>query len=435
MMYKSSRDGVRASLTEALLAGLAPDGGLYVPEQMPRFRPEDFADCETDADFARCYLAPFFAGSELAEQLPAICAETFHFPIPLAAVSTAQTKGRLSVLELFHGPTAAFKDVGAGFLAACMARITAADDAGAPVLVLVATSGDTGGAVAAAFHRRAGFEVAVLFPAGRVSARQQQQLTCWGDNVRAFSVDGSFDDCQRLVKAAFTDAELAARFRLSSANSINIGRLLPQSVYYAKASVSNWRESGEALSLLIPTGNLGNGLAAVLARAAGCPIGEIVFVTNANRSIPDFLASGELDDRASTPTLASAMDVGNPSNLERLRSLYGEAEALRTMISAVSVDDTQIRAAVRETHNTQGMTLCPHTATAMHAWRGLPDNVRQANHWAVVATAHPAKFESIVEPLVGESVPVPPALAALLDKPAHYQSLAPTLDALREALG
>ena len=380
------------------------------------------------------YLAPFFDGASLASELGDIVSETFTFPVPLHDLSPV-VGAPLRVLELFHGPTAAFKDVGARFLAACLTRLDAAVDDERPLTILVATSGDTGGAVAAAFHRRPGIEVVVLFPEGRVSPRQQHQLCCWGDNVTSLAVAGGFDDCQALVKAAFTDPELSQRFRFSSANSINIGRLLPQSVYYAAASLQCHAETGNRLSLAIPTGNLGNALAAVLARAAGLPIGDILMVTNANRTVPDYLASGQYEGRASVATIASAMDVGNPSNMERLRHLFGEAPALRELgLDAVSVDDAQIREQIRADARRFDFAWCPHSATAMYAWQHHLDDADRERPWAVVATAHPAKFDTIVEPLIGETVPVPPALAELLERPARFARIEPQLDALAEVL-
>ncbi|MEL7539115.1 MAG: threonine synthase [Pseudomonadota bacterium] len=434
LSFVSTREGVRRSLPAALLQGLAEDGGLYVPESLPRFTAADFAGATTLTAIAERYLEPFFEGTELAADLAEICRETFVFPIPLTAIDRGNAAERLFLLELFHGPTAAFKDVGARFLAACMSRLVQRDDDEPPVTILVATSGDTGGAVAAAFHRRPGFEVGVLFPLDRVSPRQQQQLTCWGDNIRAFAVHGNFDDCQRLVKAAFADVQLGTEFRFSSANSINIGRLLPQSVYYAHASLLHYRDTGKPLALVIPTGNLGNGLAAVLARAAGLPIADIVFATNANRTIPDYFASGQYEARATEPTLASAMDVGNPSNMERLRFLFGEVDELTGLVSAASVDDAAIRTSLKATYDEFGLAVCPHTATGFDVWRHLAEERRTAHDWAIAATAHPAKFETVVEPLLERPVEIPPALAALLDAPASFVEIEPSLDAFKSAL-
>ncbi|HVH83732.1 MAG TPA: threonine synthase [Steroidobacteraceae bacterium] len=426
--FTSSRDpSVRVGFSAALLQGLAPDGGLYVPASWPRLSVEDFAGAATLAEFAQPLLAPFLAGDRLAGELTPLAHAAFDFPAPLVPL---HADGRLSVLELFHGPTAAFKDFGARFLAACFARLREAR----PLTILVATSGDTGGAVAAAFHRRPGIEVAVLFPRGLVSPTQERQLTCWGENVRSLAVRGTFDDCQRLVKEAFLDAGLRARGAFSSANSINLGRLLPQAVYYAAASLAVWREHGERASFVIPSGNLGNSLACLWARQAGLPIGAVVLAHNANRPVPDYLASGEWRPRPSVATLASAMDVGNPSNMERLRSLYPQLALLREAVSAVSVSDEEIRNRIRAGYRTFGQIWCPHTATAAEAWERLPPEQRAHGRWVLVSTAHPAKFREIVEPLIGRSVPVPESLARLFARPVRCAEIDATLEALRTAL-
>ncbi|HVP33471.1 MAG TPA: threonine synthase [Steroidobacteraceae bacterium] len=428
--FVSSRNpAARVGFGAALLQGLAPDGGLYVPAAWPRLTLEDFAGATALPEVAQPLLAPFLAGDRLGPDLPALAAEAFTFPAPLVPLTR---DGRLSMLELFHGPTAAFKDFGARFLAACFARLRSG--ATRPLTILVATSGDTGGAVAAAFHRRPGIEVAVLFPRGLVSPTQERQLTCWGDNVRSLAVRGTFDDCQRLVKQGFLDAGLRARGALSSANSINLGRLLPQAVYYAAASLAIWREHGERASFIIPSGNLGNSLACLWARQLGLPIADVVLAHNANRAVPDYLASGEYRPRASVATLASAMDVGDPSNLERLRALFPQLPQLRAAVSAVSVSDAEIRERIRAGFRTYGQIWCPHTATAAEAWERLAPEQRARGRWVLVATAHPAKFREIVEPLIGGHVQVPETLARLFARPAHCVEIEPTLGALRSAL-
>jgi len=275
--------------------------------------------------------------------------------------------------------------------------------------------------------------VVVLYPRGLVSPRQEKQLACWGRNVRTLSVAGTFDECQRVVKEAFVDAALARSLQLSSANSINVGRLLPQMVYYAKASLELARRDGRPPNFIIPTGNLGNALACIWAREVGLPIGEIVLASNANLTVPDFLRSGDWRPRPSIATLASAMDVGNPSNMERLRWLFPSLEQLRGKVSAVSVGDDEIRAAIARDYRELGQTWCPHTATAAHVYRRL-DAGRLEQRWVLVATAHPAKFNDVVEPLVGATVPVPPALAALLGLPSVQTEVEPSLAALRAAL-
>ena len=428
MKYGSTRGGTPVTLDEALVKGIADDGGLFLPDQLPNFGPDEFDGVDTIPDVARILLSPFFAGSTLLDSLDQILAETFSFPIPV----TPLPGGEASILELYRGPTAAFKDVGAGFLAACLSRLEG--DEASPLTILVATSGDTGGAVAAAFNERPGMRVVVLFPDGRVSERQAQQLTCWSDNVLSLRVHGAFDDCQALVKAALADAGLSERYRFSSANSINIGRLLPQSTYYAEASLRHFRAGGEKPGFIIPTGNLGNAVACVMAREMGLPIGPVVLTTNANRTIPDYFESLQWLPRASVQTLASAMDVGDPSNMERLRRLVGEAEVLRETLGVVAVDDAQIEAEIRQRFADFGFAICPHTATATHAWRNMDDATRDGTHWILVATAHPAKFETIVEPLIGKQVPLPPELAAILSRPSRSFELEATLPALAAAM-
>jgi threonine synthase len=430
MRFQSTRNALhRVALRDAIAGGMAPDGGLYVPSAFPQFEPQAFNRLNTLPAIAGRLLAPFAAGDRLAPELDGICREAFDFPVPLVRLDG--TPGPASVLELFHGPTSAFKDFGARFLAACLARLR--KKAPRTLTILVATSGDTGSAVAAAFHRRPWADVAVLYPRGLVSPRQAQQLACWGGNVRTFAVSGTFDDCQRLVKDAFLDPSLARSHQLSSANSINIGRLLPQMVYYARASLAIWRESGTQPNFIIPTGNMGNAVACVWARRMGLPIGQIVLATNANHTITDYLDSGAWCPRQSVATLASAMDVGNPSNMERLRCLYPDAAEMRAQVTAQSVTDEEIRVRIRSDAQALGQVWCPHTATAAEVYRRVAD-CRSNDHWILVSTAHPAKFNDIVEPLVGREIPVPEALTALFARPRQERELEPTLDALRAQL-
>ena len=436
MQYWSTRGYGPVSLADAIMSGTAPDGGLFVPEALPAHDINSLADSVEYQDLAIAMLKPFVADGELESQLPALVGEAFNFPVPVRNLPVGGHD--LSVLELFHGPTAAFKDFGARFLAASMSSIVSrtqkAGDTVADHTILVATSGDTGGAVASAFHRRPHLRVVVLFPAGRVSRRQQHQLTCWGDNVLSLAVSGEFDDCQRMVKQAFTDAELARTYGLCSANSINVGRLLPQSVYYGWASLANWRRTGQSTNFIVPTGNLGNAFAAVWARQMGLPIDRIIFATNANRTIVEFLEGGAWAPRATQKTLASAMDVGNPSNMERLRHLVGDARQIGQIASAVSVTDEEIRAQIEQEHREQGLVWCPHTATAFRVYRELAMAERATGPWTVVATAHAAKFDEIVEPLVGEPITPPKELAKLLDRPSRFDIISPDLAALAEAM-
>lgn len=430
MHYISTRDSThQASLSEAIARGIAPDGGLYVPGDFPHFATRHFDGLTELPEIGERLLTPFAEGDPLAAELGAICREAFNFPAPL--VTLDQAPAPVSVLELFHGPTCAFKDFGARFLAASMERIRGNEPR--KLTILVATSGDTGGAVAAAFHNRPWVDVVVLYPKGLVSERQAQQLSCWGGNVRTFAVNGSFDECQRMVKEAFLDPSLKESHQLSSANSINVGRLLPQMVYYAKAGLELWRQLGRRANFIIPTGNLGNAMACVWARHIGVPIGEIVLATNANLTVTDFLRSGEWEPRASVPTLASAMDVGNPSNMERLRALHPDFEELQGQVGASSVDDIEIRGTLRRDAHELNRVWCPHTATAAKVYRRMLSRGARG-HWVIVSTAHPAKFNDIVEPQTGQEVPVPPSLARLLSLPRQETELEPSLQALRTHL-
>jgi threonine synthase len=419
MRFRSTRlSASTLTLSEAVQMSLAPDGGLYVPESFPVFEIGDFDGLESWREIGAKLLEPFFSGDVLRPQLDEICREAFNFPIPLNFIGDDT-----AVLELFHGPTAAFKDVGARFLAACVSRLPGQRT------VLVATSGDTGGAVAAAFHEHPEIKVVILFPKNKVSPRQQHQLTCWGDSVRAFAVRGDFDDCQRVVKTAFGSREWAEGRGLLSANSINQGRILPQSVYYAAASLWYFRQKRAPPGFIIPTGNLGNAVAAFWARKMGLPVREIILATNANRALPDFLASGSWDPHQTIPTLANAMDVGNPSNIERLLDLHPEVSELRRIAQAFSVSDEEIAGTITRGNTSWQQSWCPHTATAVYVRESLA-----TPHWIIVATAHPAKFESVVEPLIKQPLPVPLSLTRLLETPSHFEEIDPEFEALTEAL-
>ncbi len=411
--FRSTRQNIRVSLSTALQQGLAPDGGLYVPVAMPRVDPNAFRGAEGVAAVASILLAPFFEGDRLEPELDAICAEALDLPVPLRELD-----GQTWLMELFHGPSAAFKDFGARFLASCLSRLQRGEER--PLTILVATSGDTGGAVAASFHGKPGIEVFILYPDGMVSERQAHQLACWGGNVRTLAVQGDFDACQAMVKAAFVDPACTAARRLSSANSINIGRLLPQMAYHARAALQR-----PGATFVIPTGNLGNAVAARWARQMGLPIGEIALATNANDTLPRYEATGVLEPRPTVATLANAMDVSVPSNLERLTAA---AAPVFDGFTAQSVSDDAIRAMLAEAPSRYGVVVCPHTAAGLV--------VRKAHEGpaVVAATAHPSKFHTLVEPIVGRPVELPPALAELLQRPTAVTRIAPTLEALREVL-
>ena len=428
LLYVSTRHRSPAiGISDAIGSGLAPDGGLYVPHRLPQLAIEDFNPRGSLADTAHTLLTPFFAGDRLAKSLANICREALDFDTPLCALPQDDAY----MLELFHGPTAAFKDIGARFLAACLRRLPRSDKH--PLTILVATSGDTGAAVGSALHRQAGIRVLILYPDGLVAARQAHQLGCFGDNVQALRVQGRFDDCQRMVKTALHNHVLQTHCPLSSANSISLGRLLPQMSYYAHTALRYWHNHHMPLGFIVPTGNLGNALAALWVQHMGLPIAEVYLACNSNATLPEFFAGADYRPRQAVTTLANAMDVGAPSNFERLRWTYPNAIEARSRIRALSVDDAHIQSTLTYHARRYDTIICPHTATAMY----LLDRLREEGHrapCAIVATAHPAKFDQIVEPLAQRQVPVPSALSTMLKRSTNAQPLNATQEALEQWL-
>lgn len=419
------------SFGAAVAAGLAPDGGLYVPDHLPVMPPSWWAALRGRSfpDVA-VEVAAALVGDEIgAGPLDEIVRGALNFPVPIVTLADD-----LRVVELTHGPTFAFKDVGAR----CLARLVAHLDAGSgrPIAVLVATSGDTGSAVAQAFHGVAGTRVVVLYPEGQVSPVQEAQFATLGGNVTAVAVAGAFDDCQRLAKEAFADRALAARHRLTSANSISLGRLLPQISYYAYAAASC--PTGRPLIVSVPSGNFGNLTAGVMARLMGAPIDRFVAATTVNDTVPRYLRTGRVEPRPSVPTLANAMDVGHPSNLERLQWLFGgDVSAMRDVLTPSVHTDDEVRGAIAEIDRRYGYVADPHTAIAylgatraIGAEAGNPAPLR-----LFLATASPAKFRETVEPVLGRPVPLPRALAEAVGRPRLVQRLAtPSVEALAALL-
>ncbi len=421
MKYVSTRnrDAEGVSLAEAIVTGLAPDGGLFIPDSMPSMSTERLVGA-SQAEVARAVLSAF--RDDASPDPSAAITAAYEWPVRLAEIGE-----NTAVLELYWGPSSAFKDYGAQFLAGYMpSALESLGRAGDRLTVMVATSGDTGGAVAAAFWRKPGIDVYVLFPEGRVSARQEHQLCCWGDNVRAIGVRGAFDDCQRLVKGAFADPFWTEGRFLTSANSINVGRLLPQVTYYAWSSLDYRERHGATPGFVVPTGNLGNALACVWARELGFPVGDIVLATNANETLVDYYDHGNWAPRESVPTLANAMDVGNPSNMERLFALFEDHAAFRANLHVERVDDDTIREVIADGIERWGRVFDPHTACAVEARTRVG-----GDHWILAATAHPAKFETIVEPLVGRTIELPPALVELLERPTSKVTIDASAEALR----
>ena len=423
MEFQSTKSSTSIyTLSNAIELGMAPDGGLIIPRSFPKFTLKDFAKVDKITDIAKIFLQPFFSEDVLEKELDKICEYTFNFPIVLSNISAQN-----SLLELYHGPTAAFKDVGARFLSQCLQKLAQVNNY--QKTILVATSGDTGSAVAAAFHGCKGFKVVILFPKGKVSQRQKHLLCCFGDNVKSIEVDGDFDDCQTMVKKAFLDKILNRQCHLTSANSINIARLLPQCVYYVAASIWHYREKSNKANFIVPTGNMGNVLACYWARHMGLPIADIVMATNANKTITKFLQNGNFIARKTISTVANAMDVGNPSNIERFTALYPNVASMEQKPEAYSINDNTIKETIKYCYKNYGVIACPHTAAALSVMIKLPKK-----DWIVTATAHASKFEKIVEPLINTQIPLPKNMDKLLKHKINYVKMDNKFSSLREML-
>lgn len=413
MKYHSTRNGnFKISLSHALKEGLAQDGGLFLPEKFPAIDYKNF-NGKTLADFSAQLLETYFTEDILSSELNKITQNAFNFPIQITELDN-----HVQLLELFHGPTAAFKDFGARFLAESLSRIVQKESS-QDLCILVATSGDTGGAVASAFHNKKGIKVKILFPKNKISPLQEKQLTCWDNNIESYRVDGSFDDCQKMVKDAFQNISLKKEHNLSSANSINIGRLLPQMCYHAWSAIKFFEAQKEKVHIVVPSGNLGNVFGAFWARRIGFPIDSITLATNANKTVVDFYQSGEFHPQKSVSTLANAMDVGNPSNLERLNFLYPDWKELVKNSQAHSVSDSQILQEMKEVYESSKAFICPHTAVGTFVAR----HQLTQKKCLVSATAHPAKFQEVSEKALNKKPEMPETLKELLSRTTKVKDI------------
>ncbi len=419
-LCSTNNDSIRVSWREAVLHGIASDGGLYIPTELPKFSKDEIKSLRSCSLAELAYtISRRFLGTETPpDLLHQICTESFTFQAPLHRLDD-----RTFVLELFHGPTCAFKDFGARFMARLFRHFWG--DNAQPLTVLVATSGDTGSAVANAFFDpsdRAPIRVAILYPRGKVSAVQRKQMTTLGHNVTAFEVDGTFDDCQALVKRALRDDKLLAATALTSANSINISRLLPQMFYYAHA-VLQLADMGTPI-FSVPSGNLGNLTGGLLAHTCGFTAHHFIAACNANASFPQFMASGAFTPHKSCETISNAMDVGNPSNFYRILSLFhSRHEAMSPLLSSLSVSDQETRTAMRDYYKRFGYILDPHTAVGAYAL----DRYRAAHQTeapgVILSTAAPAKFGATVSETLGVAPAIPSQLQKTLDKEEHFVPL------------
>ncbi|MBK25617.1 MAG: threonine synthase [Halobacteriovorax sp.] len=406
----------KVDISKCILEGLAPDGGLYVPTSWPSCL--ENSSTKSFKEYAYQAIAPFFKDDPLEQKLEGFINRAFDFVLPVCFVEKNH-----AILELFHGPTAAFKDFGARFLAEVLSEIGKNHG---ELTILVATSGDTGGAVASAFYDKPGIKVAILYPKGKVSPLQEQQLTCWGKNIKSFRVEGTFDDCQSIVKEAFNDVDIKNKFNLTSANSINLGRLLPQMAYQGFSAKLFRGSAGVNPNIVIPSGNLGNAFGAFWAKSMGAPIDKIVLASNANTTIPNFFIDGQYSPKASVSTLANAMDVGAPSNMERLLYLHPDFQKLKNIAMGISVSDDEIKNEIKNFFEKHQMPICPHTGVGVFAARKILGDLP----YLVCATAHPSKFREVVEPEIGTKLILPPKLSSLMEMESSAIDIEASLEVL-----
>jgi threonine synthase len=425
--YNISNPSEKADFKTATLEGQPPGGGLYFPSQIPKWEKEfvDSLPLLSKAEIGFRIMQPFVGDCLTYTALFDIMEEVLAFEFPIRKIDAENW-----CLELFHGPTLAFKDLGARFLSRVMGQFAAAG--GQKIIVLVATSGDTGGAVADAFHGVAGTEVVILYPSGKVSPVQEKQLTTHGGNIHALEVKGDFDDCQRLVKEAFRDEELKKGILLTSSNSINISRWLSQQIYYA-IGMAQWSESDKPV-IAVPSGNFGNLCAGLVAQQAGLPIQHFIAACNANRVFTNYLESGKYLPVSSVSTLSNAMDVGNPSNFTRIQEMFKGREAeLREKISSFSISDTLTRKTIRSAADKLDYILDPHTAVAYAAlkeWK--TQNGKKPG--IVLATAHPVKFPEVVEEEIQKKIILPEGLYGIMEKVKCAEIISPDYQTLRNKI-
>lgn len=430
-LYSTKHQSPDVSLEEAIFRGLPPDNGLYMPMSIPTL-PQTFWDNVENLSLQEIAfeIAHALIGEDVpADALKALIDKAIDFTAPLVEVEEDTY-----CLELFHGPSMAFKDFGARFMAALMSYFLQKSEK--QIHILVATSGDTGGAVAQGFYQTPNIDVTILYPSGKVSDIQEKQLTTLGANVRALEVTGTFDDCQALVKQAFLDKELSGQFSLASANSINIARLIPQAFYYVNA-YAQLKKKGLAKELVIsvPSGNFGNLSAGIIAWRMGMPVKQFIAATNVNKVVPEYLKSGIYEPISpSLSTISNAMDVGNPSNFPRMQALFGNDLAqMQKMLTGYFYSDTETRSAMRLVYERTGYVICPHTAVAYLGLKDYTKTLEESVTGVFLSTAHYAKFLDVVEEVIGEQ-PIPERLSALLDKEKQATQISTDYEAFKQNL-
>ncbi len=436
LYYSTNKISPKVDFKEATIRGQAPDKGLYFPEAIPALSKNLLASLKqtSKADIAFEVIRPYVGGTIPDAELHEICTHTVNFDFPLARVSN-----HISSLELFHGPTLAFKDVGARFMSRCLGYFSR--DNNKKITVLVATSGDTGSAVANGFLGVEGVEVVILYPSGKVSKIQEQQLTTLGQNIKALEVQGTFDDCQKMVKQAFTDAELNAKLFLTSANSINVARWLPQQFYYFYA-LQQWN-GAEPPVISVPSGNFGNICAGLLAAVSGLPVKHFVAACNSNDVFTRYLASGNFEAMEAIATISNAMDVGNPSNFVRILELFRhDYQKIKSFISSFRVSDETTNETIKKVFSQFNYTLDPHGAVGYYALDKYLEDTKQSHVMVGEAelvglfleTAHPLKFSDVVEKAIGQTVAIPEALQDLMNLKKQSIIIKPDYEDLKSYL-
>ncbi|NCT73065.1 MAG: threonine synthase [Chitinophagaceae bacterium] len=422
--FSTNRQSPIVDFREAAIQGQAPDKGLYFPETIPAVQTAVLQNLKQldEAGIAYEVIRPYVGDTIPAHELHRIVAETLSFPIPLVNVNE-----HIAALELFHGPTLAFKDVGARFMSRCLGYFLRNETR--KVTVLVATSGDTGGAVAHGFYKVPGIEVIILYPSGKVSPVQEKQLTTLGHNIQALEVKGTFDDCQRMVKEAFTDDQVAEKRFLTSANSINVARWLPQQFYYFLA-LRQWEHELPPV-IAVPSGNFGNICAGLLAMQSGLPVQHFIAACNVNDVVSSYLRGSEWQPRTAVPTLSNAMDVGNPSNFVRILELFGHSISdLKQRLSAATITDEETLLAIQRIYNESGYLADPHGAVGYLAL----ERYLQAHpglHGIFLETAHPVKFPEAVQLALQKEQEIPAALEQLMQQPKQARAIEPDYEELK----
>lgn len=406
--YSLNKIAPNTNFKTATLNGQAPDKGLYFPANIPKIDAEFFKNIEniSYADIAFKVIAPYVGNTINNADLFAIVADTINFSIPIIPITN-----NISALELYHGPTLAFKDIGARFMSRCLGHFV--KNSNNNITVLVATSGDTGGAVANGFYNVQGVNVVILYPSGKVSNVQEQQLTTLGKNITALEVNGNFDDCQAMVKAAFLDADLQQHLNVTSANSINVARWLPQQFYYFFA-YKQWLNKNMPPVISVPSGNFGNLCAGLMAYTSGLPVQHFIAACNANNVVPNFFATNSYTPQKAIPTISNAMDVGDPSNFIRILEIFNNnIPSLKTMVSSCSITDTATTQTLLEVFKTHNYLLDPHGAVAYNALQSYL-HINPNHKGLLLETAHPIKFYDVVEPIINQPIAIPPAIKAQL---------------------